>query len=101
MIGTGFSFNDGKQVLVSLQKPLGILLEQQQPQEAEDHDKDYSHPVVVAQVDPNGSAGRAGVQEGDILVAVQNTSVETESLEYVMDFMAQAPRVVNLRFIRR
>jgi hypothetical protein len=27
-IGTGFSFNDGNQVLDSVQKPLGIILEQ-------------------------------------------------------------------------
>lgn len=90
-IGTGFSFDDGEQVLVSVQKPLGILLEQD----------DEEAPVMVAEVDPSGSAGRAGVQAGDILVAVQNASVETQSLEYVMEFLGQAPRVVNLRFIRR
>ena len=28
MISSGFSFSDGEQILVSLQKPLGIVLEQ-------------------------------------------------------------------------
>ena len=28
MIGTGFSFEDGEQILVSIQKPFGIILEQ-------------------------------------------------------------------------
>jgi S1-C subfamily serine protease len=89
-IGTGFSFDDGEQVLVSVQKPLGIILEQEE----------NVGPVIVGEVDPSGSAGRAGVQEGDILVAVQNASVETQSLEYVMDFLGRAPKVVNLRFVR-
>jgi len=91
-IGTGFSFDDGEQVLVSVQKPLGILLEQ---------DEGESAPVVVGEVDSSGSAGQAGVREGDILVAVQNASIEGQSLEYAMEFIGQAPRAVNLRFIRR
>ena len=91
-IGPGFSFDDGEQVLVSVQKPLGILLEQ---------DEGEGAPVVVVEVDPTGSAAQAGVAVGDVLVAVQNASVESQSLEYVMDFLGQAPRVVNLRFVRR
>ena len=78
--------------MVSIQKPLGILLEQDEAEAA---------PVVVAEVDPTGSAAQAGVLVGDVLVAVQNASVESQSLEYVMDFLGQAPRVVNLRFVRR
>ena len=88
-IGTGFSFNDGNQVLVSVQKPLGLILEQ-----------DEETRVSVADMDTTGSAARAGVQVGDVLVAIQNTSVEGQSLEYVLDFISQAPRVVNLRFVR-
>jgi len=90
-IGTGFSFDDGNQVLVSVQKPLGIILEQEGAGDA---------IIVVADMDASGSAARAGVQVGDILVAVQNASVEGQSLEYVLDFIGQAPRVVNLRFVR-
>ena len=89
-IGTGFSFNDGNQVLVSVQKPLGLILEQD----------DGDEIVSVADMDTTGSAARAGVQVGDVLVAIQNTSVEGQSLEYVLDFISQAPRVVNLRFVR-
>lgn len=93
-IGTGFSFNDGNQVLVSVQKPLGIILEQ-------DNNDEHQGNIVVVDMDTSGSAARAGVQVGDILVAVQNASVENQSLEYVLDFIGQAPKVVNLRFVRR
>jgi predicted metalloprotease with PDZ domain len=89
MLGTGFSFDDGEQVLVSVPKPLGLILEQ-----------DDDGPVVVGEVDPAGSAGRSGVRKGDVLVAIQNASVESQSLEYAMEFLAKAPQVVNLRFIR-
>jgi S1-C subfamily serine protease len=91
LVSGGFSFDDGEQVLVSVQKPLGILLEQ---------DDDGGGPVIVAEVDPAGSAALAGVQVRDVLMAVQNASVEHQSLEYVMKFLADAPRVVNLRFLR-
>jgi C-terminal processing protease CtpA/Prc len=82
MIGTGFSFEDGEQILVSVQKPFGIVLEQ-------------------GSEDDDGSAGKAGVREGDILVAVQNASTVSVNLGQVLDFIAtKCPRVVNLRFQR-
>lgn len=59
-----------------------------------------NRPIFVAKVDPSGSAARAGIQVGDVLVAVQNASVENQTLEYTMAFLSQAPTVVNLRFIR-
>ena len=98
MIGTGFSFDDGEQVLVSVQKPLGIVLEQD---ENECNGSDETLPgVVVAEIDPSGSAAQAGVQVGDVLMAVQNASVQDQSLEYVMEILGKAPRVINLRFLR-
>ena len=107
MVGTGFSFDDGEQVLVSLQKPLGIILEQDdKPTDGDGNDDNNGNdstataPVVVADLDPTGNAAQAGIQVGDVLVAIQNASVEDQSLEYVLDFLGQAPRVVNLRFIR-
>lgn len=93
-IGTGFSFNDGTQVLVSVQKPLGLILEQ------DDEQKDPL-PIIVSDLDATGSAARAGVQVGDVLVAVQNTAVKEQSLEYALDIIGKAPRVVNLRFLRK
>ena len=93
MISSGFSFSDGEQVLVSVQKPLGIVLEQ---------DSNNDNMIVVTDVDPNGSAARAGVQVGDVLVAVQNASVENNvDLDSVLQFIGNGPRVINLRFIRR
>lgn len=89
-ISSGFSFEDGQQVLVSVQKPLGIVLEQ---------DRDEK-PLQVVQVDSSGAAGLAGVQVGDVLLAVQNASVENLSFQETMDLIRQAPRVVNLRFLR-
>ena len=90
-VSSGFSFSDGQQVLVSAQRPLGIVLEQEEtPGE-----------IVVASLDSNGSAADAGVREGDILLAVQNASVQNASLDEVLAFIGSAPRVVNLRFLRR
>ncbi|KAL7479076.1 hypothetical protein ACHAW6_004825 [Cyclotella cf. meneghiniana] len=92
MIGTGFSFNDGEQILVSVQKPLGIVLEQ---------DPTPQGPITVVNMDINGSAARAGVQVGDTLLAIQNVSVEFMDLDQVLDLIGGAPRVLNLRFLRR
>ena len=86
--------------MVSVQKPLGILLEQDQQSNDENTSRESAPPIVVTEVDPNGSAGRAGIQVGDVLVAVQNASVETVELEYVLDFLQKCPRVVNLRLVR-
>ena len=91
MISSGFSFEDGEQILVSVQKPLGIVLEQ----------NETDGKIVVVEVDPTKSAGQAGIQVGDILVAVQNASTISVDLEEVLDFIAnKCPRVVNLRFQR-
>lgn len=92
MIGTGFSFNDGEQILVSVQKPLGIVLEQ------DPTIKDAQ--ITVAEIDQAGSAARAGVQEGDVLLAVQNMSMQSKDLEEVLGVIGNAPRVVNLRLLR-
>jgi hypothetical protein len=100
MVGTGFSFEDGEQLLVSVQKPLGIVLEQQQQQQNDDDDDD-GIIVRVIDVDPSGSAHRAGVRIGDVLVAVQNASVEQVELESVLEFIQKGPRVMNLRFKRQ
>ena len=56
--------------------------------------------IVVASLDPNGSGADAGVREGDVLLAVQNASVQNASLDEVLTFIANASRVVNLRFLR-
>ena len=110
MIGTGFSFDDGEQILVSIKKPLGLILEQQcGDDDDDDHADDLSddestgtgREVYVADVDKSGSAGRAGVESGDILVAVQNASIESLDLEDVLQLIGQSPAVVNLRFKRR
>ena len=74
MIGSGFSFSDGDRILVSAQKPLGMVLEQDPETGA----------ITVAEVDPNGSAGRGGVRVGDVLVAVQNASTEGVDLDGVL-----------------
>jgi S1-C subfamily serine protease len=90
-ISSGFSFSDGQQILVSAQRPLGIVLEQDET----------PGDIVVTSVDSDGSAAGAGVKEGDILLAVQNASVQNASLDEVLAFIGNAPRVVNMRFLRR
>jgi len=90
MISSGFSFSDGEQILVSVQKPLGIVLEQ-----------DPENGIIsVTEVDPNGSAGKGGVMVGDFLIAVQNTSIEGVDLEEVLAYIGNGPRVMNFRFSR-
>ena len=64
MISSGFSFEDGEQILVSVQKPFGLILEQ---------DAETTRgSIVVTDIDPTQSAAKAGVKVGDVLVAVQN-----------------------------
>lgn len=95
---SGLTFNDGEQILISAQKPLGLLLEEYNGPGGENGAELCG--TFVAGLDESGSAGRAGVQAGDILLAVNNQDVERSSLEAVMARLAQAPRVVNLRFRR-
>ena len=92
MIGTGFNFDDGDQILVSAQKPLGIILEE----------KEEGGGCVVAEfADPSTSAvAKAGVEVGDWLQAINNADVSKASIEEVMKRIITAPKVVNLRFQR-
>ena len=90
MISSGFSFSDGEQILVSAQKPLGIVLQQDSE----------SGLITVAEVDPAGSAGKGGVKVDDILLDVQNASTESVDLDDVLAFIGNGPRVINLRFMR-
>ena len=101
LVSSGFSFDDGEQILVSVQKPLGVILEQ----DTERRNSDGSvNPgmIIVSDVDNNGSAARAGVQIGDVLLAVQNASVEGNvDLDQVLEFIRNGPRVINLRLLRK
>uniref|UniRef100_A0A7S2R735 PDZ domain-containing protein n=1 Tax=Eucampia antarctica TaxID=49252 RepID=A0A7S2R735_9STRA len=89
-ISTGLTFDDGDQLLVSAQKPLGLILEEEETMKK----------VVVTQVLENSSASRAGVQVGDWIVAVQNADVSQVGLDEVIRRISEAPKVVNLRFHR-
>ena len=89
--GLTFEDDDGRQLLISAQKPLGMMLE-----ECMD-----GNGCAVAALHQAGSAAKAGVREGDVLLAVQNADVTKASFEQVMTAITAAPRVVNLRFARR
>mmetsp|Transcript_16150 Transcript_16150/g.19737 ORF Transcript_16150/g.19737 Transcript_16150/m.19737 type:complete len:207 (+) Transcript_16150:297-917(+) len=89
-ISSGLTFDDGDQLLVSAQKPLGIILEERKEK-----------GCIVLSVVGGGAAEKAGVREGDLLVAVQNVDVGSSSFEEVMSRICSAPKVVNLRFWRR
>jgi|Transcript_68791 C-terminal processing protease CtpA/Prc len=91
MISSGFSFDDGCQRLVSVQKPLGLTLEPL--------DEEELCGVVVAAVQRDSNAERAGVLVGDVLVAVGNLDLSAATLEAVLEAIAGTPgRVLNLRF---
>lgn len=89
MISSGLTFDDGEQLLVSLQKPLGIVLEERD-----------ELGCMVIEVNEGGSAFGAGIEAGDVLVAVNNADASAMTLEEVMQRIVNAPRVVNLRFLR-
>lgn len=98
LISSGLTFEDGNQILVSVQKPLGIILEQ----DSDGNTDNSSSPLIrIVDIDPSGSGAAAGLRIGDVLVAVQNADMVDRDLEYAMQFIAQAPKVLNLRFIRR
>ena len=58
-------------------------------------------PIFVTQVNSGSSADGAGILVGDVLLAVQNASVQNASLDEVLAFIGNSPRVINLRFLRR
>jgi hypothetical protein len=102
-ISSGLTFDDGDQLLVSAQKPLGILLEERGDSSSIDgkNSSDLHMGCIVSELTPGGAAEKAGVKEGDLLVAVQNVDVGNASFEEVMQRIGDAPRVVNLRFWRK
>ena len=91
MISSGFTFDDGEQRLISLQKPLGLILEER--------DNGKGCEVVEVIISDETSAHRAGIKVGDILLSVQNADVSQAHLEEVMQRIQQSPRAVNLRFL--
>ena len=94
MIGTGFNFDDGDQILVSAQKPLGIILEEKE------EGGEGGGCVVAEFADATSAVAKAGVEVGDWLQAVNNADVSQASIEVVMQRIIDAPKVVNLRFQR-
>jgi len=102
MISSGFSYDNDEQLLVSVQKPLGLVLEEQEEKECK-NDNDSSvvvSRIVVVELLSGSSAARAGVAVGDRLLAVQNADMTRQTLETTMEYIRQAPQVVNLRFQR-
>ena len=88
-LSSGFTFDDGEQVLISAQRPLGLTLEEGD-----------AGGCAVAELADDGSAARAGARVGDLLLAVNNQDTSGATIEQVMERIANAPRVVNLRFQR-
>ena len=101
MISSGFtSFDENDELyLVSLQKPMGMVLYQ------DDATDEGANCIVVGEVIPGQAADRAGIREGDVLVAVQNIAVMDDfrqllSLEEVLQRIEEGPRILNLRLLR-
>ena len=105
-LSSGLTFtDDAGQRLVSLQRPLGLVLEQAEDESAVEEVSDDREEaaddrgVLVAEVGAGSNAERAGVNAGDVLLAVNNLDVSSASLDAVMLAIQNAPgRVVNLRF---
>ena len=98
-LSSGLTFTDDSgQRLVSLQRPLGLILEQADDDRLVEEAAD-DRGVLVAEVGAGSNAERAGVSAGDVLLAVNNLDVSSASLDAVMQAIQSAPgRVVNLRF---
>lgn len=94
LVSSGFIFEDGEQVLASLQKPLGLILE-------EEDDTAGLASVFVAEVLPGSSGASAGLEVGDVVIAVQNADMKGQNLEYVMSAIQRAPKVLNMRLQRK
>ena len=89
LVSSGLTFESDGIRLVSLQKPLGLVLE----------DVEGRGGVVVAEVAPGSNADRAGVLVGDLLIAVNNLDVSSASVDAAVHAIGAVPgRVVNLRF---
>ena len=93
-LSSGLTFSDGEQILVSTQKPLGLVLE-------EAREGAVPQCVVAGFVDERCAVAEAGVRVGDGLLSVNNQDLSSASLERVLDHVAAAPRAVNLRFAKR
>lgn len=50
--------------------------------------------VVVSRVQPNSAAGKAGVQKGDVVTAVDGTPIEGKSLSELQTLMSTATKVL-------
>ena len=99
-VSSGFSFDDGYQILISAKKPLGMVLEEREVKDDEIHENGKGNGCIVVEIDENGSAYKGGVRVGDWLVAVQNADVSTFSIEEILNRIGKSPPVVNLRFQR-
>ena len=99
-LGTGFEFVDEERstMLVSMQKPLGLVIEEE-ALDGESSESALSGRCVVAAVMNDSAASRAGIEVGFRLLAVNNYDVQAAELEEVMELLVQGPRVVNLRFL--
>ncbi|EOD24355.1 putative glutathione dehydrogenase [Emiliania huxleyi CCMP1516] len=93
-LSSGLTYSDGAgQRLVSVQKPLGLVIEPVGEEGARDQG------VCVAEVGEGSNAERAGVRPGDVLLAVNNVDLASASLERVLGAISAVPgRAVNLRF---
>lgn len=98
-LSSGFEFDDGNQLLVSMQKPLGLLLEELHASDDATSDGETQGCVVV-EVAPGSAADAAGVKAGYHLKAVNNMDVSRTGLDEVLSCIQAAPRVLNLRFSR-
>lgn len=93
-VSSGFFFEEGGQALASLQKPLGLILE-------EEIDAAGLPSVFVTEVLPGSSSASAGLAVGDVVIAVQNVNMKGQNLENVMTAIQQAPKVLNIRVQRK
>jgi serine protease Do len=80
---------------------LGVNIGTATPQLAKQQKLGTQHGALVAAVDPNGPAARAGLTEGDVVVALNGTEVKTGYVLRNVIAMTRPGTTVDLEVIHR
>ena len=79
---------------------LGVNWRTVTPQLAESYDLSTDNGVLITEIDPSGPAGQAGLEQGDILTALDGQAIDAESPFINLLFNHQPGETVALGVVR-